>query len=52
MYIGYICLADYGLAKILVEDQNTLSFCGTPEYLGNQQNIILFSPRDYNGRRA
>jgi serine/threonine protein kinase len=30
---GYIKIIDYGLAKILNEDQETTSFCGTPEYL-------------------
>lgn len=30
---GYIKIIDYGLAKILGEDQETMSFCGTPEYL-------------------
>ena len=31
---GYVCLADFGLAKFL-KDKNDLcqSFCGTPEYL-------------------
>ena len=30
---GYIMLADFGLAKILAEDEQTYSFCGTPEYI-------------------
>jgi serum/glucocorticoid-regulated kinase 2 len=30
---GYLCLADFGLAKILKDDQMAMSFCGTPEYL-------------------
>jgi serine/threonine protein kinase len=30
---GYIKIIDYGLAKMLSEDQETTSFCGTPEYL-------------------
>jgi len=30
---GYICLTDFGLAKILQEDEQAHSFCGTPEYL-------------------
>ena len=30
---GYVKLIDYGLAKILKEDQEATSFCGTPEYL-------------------
>ncbi len=30
---GYICLADFGLAKYLKETDQTFSFCGTAEYL-------------------
>jgi len=30
---GYIKIIDYGLAKMLGDDQETTSFCGTPEYL-------------------
>lgn len=30
---GYLKMIDYGLAKILDENQETTSFCGTPEYL-------------------
>lgn len=31
---GYVCLADFGLAKFLAEKQDqTYSFCGTAEYL-------------------
>jgi serum/glucocorticoid-regulated kinase 2 len=30
---GYICLTDFGLAKILNENSQAFSFCGTPEYL-------------------
>ena len=30
---GYIKIIDYGLAKMLSDDQETTSFCGTPEYL-------------------
>ena len=30
---GYIALADFGLAKILDENQTTTTFCGTPEYI-------------------
>jgi len=32
---GYLQLADFGMAKHLKNDEKTLSFCGTPEYLGN-----------------
>lgn len=30
---GFIKIIDYGLAKMLSDDQETTSFCGTPEYL-------------------
>ena len=30
---GYLKLIDFGLAKILKEDEETVTFCGTPEYL-------------------
>ena len=30
---GYICLTDFGLAKILEGNEQAFSFCGTPEYL-------------------
>jgi len=30
---GFLCLTDFGLAKILKKDEVTYSFCGTPEYL-------------------
>ncbi|KAL4455810.1 hypothetical protein ABPG74_003220 [Tetrahymena malaccensis] len=30
---GYLCLTDFGLAKILSETDTALTFCGTPEYL-------------------
>jgi serine/threonine protein kinase len=30
---GFIYLADFGLAKILREDELAMSFCGTSEYL-------------------
>lgn len=30
---GYICLTDFGLAKILQGNAQAYSFCGTPEYL-------------------
>jgi len=30
---GYLQIIDYGLAKMLSEEQEAQSFCGTPEYL-------------------
>ena len=31
---GHICLTDFGLAKEVPTDEETQTFCGTPEYLG------------------
>ena len=30
---GYVCLTDFGLAKIIEKNAQAYSFCGTPEYL-------------------
>lgn len=30
---GYVMLTDFGLAKILGQNEKTYSFCGTPEYM-------------------
>jgi len=30
---GYVALADFGLSKILSKDENTKTFCGTPDYI-------------------
>jgi len=30
---GYICLTDFGLAKVLEGNSQAFSFCGTPDYL-------------------
>ncbi len=30
---GYLRLIDYGLAKMLKDNEEASSFCGTPEYL-------------------
>ncbi len=30
---GYIALADFGLAKIVEDNQSAMTFCGTPEYI-------------------
>lgn len=30
---GYLKIIDYGLAKIIGQDELSMSFCGTPEYL-------------------
>ena len=30
---GYLKLIDFGLAKILKEEEEASTFCGTPEYL-------------------
>lgn len=31
--LGYLKLADFGMSKKIKEDEKTMSFCGTPEYL-------------------
>ena len=41
---GYLKLADFGMAKKLKEDEKTLSFCGTPEYLAPE--IITMEGHD------
>ena len=33
--LGNLKLADFGMAKKLTGDEKAMSFCGTPEYLGN-----------------
>jgi protein-serine/threonine kinase len=30
---GYVYLADFGLSKFLINENETKSFCGTAEYL-------------------
>ena len=30
---GFIKVIDFGLAKIISDDKQAMSFCGTPEYL-------------------
>lgn len=32
---GNVCLTDFGMAKILRKNDVSMSFCGTPEYLGS-----------------
>ena len=43
---GYLRLADFGMAKKLVNNEKALSFCGTPEYLAPE--IISGEGYDYN----
>lgn len=31
--LGYLKLADFGMAKKMKENEKSMSFCGTPEYL-------------------
>lgn len=46
-YIGYLFLADFGLAKMIKSDEVANSFCGTAEYLapemliGNGHNYLV-----------
>ena len=32
---GFISLTDFGMSKYISNQNEDLSFCGTPEYLGN-----------------
>ena len=43
---GDIQLADFGLAKVRNSDdtEDPNSFCGTPDYLGNDSSTITLSP--------
>ena len=34
---GYIRLIDYGLAKMLKENEQAMTLCGTPEYLATRR---------------
>lgn len=31
---GYVCLTDFGIAKIVGDSQDKDHYCGTPEYVG------------------
>ena len=47
---GYLCITDFGLAKILEETGQSNSFCGTPEYLAPeilQKNVNYSYPVDW-----
>ena len=43
---GFIKIIDYGLAKMLKEDEESQSFCGTPEYLAPE--MVLQQGHDKN----
>ena len=43
---GYLRLADFGMAKLLKENEKTMSFCGTPEYLAPE--VITMEGHDKN----
>ena len=32
-FLGYLLVADFGLAKLIKDGESTGTFCGTPEYL-------------------
>lgn len=38
---GYVCLTDFGIAKIVGDSQDKDHFCGTPEYIGNITLILV-----------
>lgn len=42
--MGYLQLADFGMAKMLDQNEKAMSFCGTPEYLAPE--IILSKGHD------
>ena len=47
---GYLCITDFGLAKLLEETGQSNSFCGTPEYLAPeilQKNFKYSYPVDW-----
>lgn len=43
---GFIKIIDYGLAKMLKDDEESQSFCGTPEYLAPE--MVLQQGHDKN----
>ena len=43
---GYLRLADFGMAKLLKENEKAMSFCGTPEYLAPE--VITLEGHDKN----
>lgn len=43
--IGYLCMADFGLSKVMGEKTLTNSFCGTPEYLAPE--MLIGNGHDY-----
>ena len=40
---GNVCLTDFGMAKVIRKDEVSMSFCGTPEYLGKLLFFKFFS---------
>ena len=43
---GYLRLADFGMAKVLKDEEKAMSFCGTPEYLAPE--VITLEGHDKN----
>lgn len=37
---GYVVLADFGFAKIVLD--NTFTTCGSPEYMGKLDEVLIF----------
>jgi len=40
---GYVCLTDFGMAKVLKQNMMANSFCGTPEYLGKGIDNVIYN---------
>jgi len=45
-YVGYLFLADFGLAKTVTKNELANSFCGTAEYLAPE--MLIGSGHDYS----
>jgi len=42
---GYVCLTDFGLAKIVKGDRMANTYCGTPDYMAPE--ILNHQPYDF-----
>jgi len=43
---GYLKISNFGMSKHLKKDEKAMSFCGSPEYIGNKNtnNAKLLAP--------